>query len=81
MWSGQDAVISALGPRGRRDTTQVCSTAIAAILEAMAATGVRRMVALSAQPVLRRGTGEPLWFRMTARPIIRAVYRRVYADL
>lgn len=79
--SGQDAVITAVGPRGRSDTTQVCTTAIGAILQAMAATGVRRVVALSAQPVLRSGAGEPLWFRMTIRPTIRAVYRRVYADL
>ncbi|MER5320949.1 NAD(P)-dependent oxidoreductase [Streptosporangium roseum] len=78
---GHDAAVSVLGPRGRTDTTPVCSAAISAILEAMAATGVGRVVALSAQPVLRTGAGEPIWFRLTVRPLIRRIYRDVYADL
>jgi putative NADH-flavin reductase len=78
---GRDAAVSVLGPRGRTNTTPVCSAAISAILEAMAATGVRRVVALSAQPVLRTGSGEPIWFRSTVRPLIRMIYRGVYADL
>jgi putative NADH-flavin reductase len=76
-----DAALSALGPHGRNDPTQVCSVAIGSILQAMDRAGVRRVVALSAQPVLRGGAGEPLWFRATVRPLIRAVYRNVYADL
>lgn len=79
--AGRDAVLSALGPRGRNDTSRVCSTAIPTILGAMDDVGVRRIVAVSAQPVLRDGTGEPLWSRMTVRPVIRAVFRTVYADL
>ncbi|WP_106400068.1 NAD(P)-dependent oxidoreductase [Actinocorallia populi] len=78
---GRDAALSALGPHGRKDTAGVCSSAISAILEAMETAGVRRVVALSAQPVLRTGAGEPLWSRMTVRPLVRAVYRNVYADL
>ncbi|WP_336207109.1 NAD(P)-dependent oxidoreductase [Nonomuraea sp. LPB2021202275-12-8] len=78
---GHDAALSALGPNGRKDTTGVCSAAVHAILEAMDATGVRRVIALSAQPVLRGGAGEPLWLRITLLPVIRAVYRTVYADL
>ncbi|SHF13326.1 NAD(P)-dependent oxidoreductase [Streptoalloteichus hindustanus] len=79
--AGSDAVLSALGPVGRHDTTSVCTVAIRRILDAMDSAGVRRVVALSAQPVLRSGLGEPLWFRSTIRPIIRAVFRNVYADL
>ncbi|WP_430496026.1 NAD(P)-dependent oxidoreductase [Micromonospora trifolii] len=75
------AALSALGPHGRNDTTPVCSAATASILKAMDRTGVCRVVAISAQPVLRGGAGEPLWFRATVRPLIRAVYRNVYADL
>lgn len=78
---GTDAVVSALGARGRKDTGQVCSRAVRALLEAMERTGVRRVVAVSAQPVLRSGAGEPFWFRTTVTPIVRAVYRNVYADL
>ncbi|CAL9569408.1 SDR family oxidoreductase [Streptomyces sp. NPDC095602] len=78
---GTDAVVSALGARDRKDTGQVCSRAVRALLEAMERTGVRRVVAVSAQPVLRSGAGEPFWFRTTVTPIVRAVYRNVYADL
>jgi putative NADH-flavin reductase len=59
----------------------VCSRAIGTLLAAMDATAVRRVVAVSAQPVLRSGAGEPAWFRATVRPLLRAVYREVYADL
>jgi len=45
--AGQDAVLSALGPRGRGPTT-LCTEAMANILAAMERHGVRRLVALSA---------------------------------
>lgn len=79
--AGSDAVLSALGPRGRRDTSAVCSTAVRNVVEVMRRTGTTRIVAVSAQPVLRSGAGEPLWFRATVRPLVRALYRTVYADL
>ncbi|EHR59153.1 NAD(P)-dependent oxidoreductase [Saccharomonospora cyanea] len=79
--AGSDAVLSALGPRGRRDTSAVCSTAVRNVVEVMRRTGTTRIVAVSAQPVLRSGAGEPLWFRATTRPLVRALYRTVYADL
>jgi hypothetical protein len=43
--------------------------------------GVRRIVAISAQPVLRGGAGEPWWHSLTARPLLRTIYRQVYRDL
>ncbi|MFI7449921.1 NAD(P)-dependent oxidoreductase [Nonomuraea sp. NPDC049714] len=80
LLTGNDAVLSALGPRGRT-ATSVCSTAVAGIIEAMAGAGVRRIVAISAQPVLRGGAGEPWWHRLTTRPLLRTIYRHVYRDL
>ncbi len=79
--TGSVAALSALGPHGRNDPTPVCSAGIESILQAMDGAGVRRVVAVSAQPVLRSGAGEPMWFRATVRPLIRAIYRNVYADL
>lgn len=78
---GTDAVVSALGAPTRKDAGQVCANGVRSILTAMRATGVRRIAAVSAQPVLRSGEGEPLWFRKTVRPFIRAVYKNNYADL
>ncbi|TDE56157.1 NADH-flavin reductase [Nonomuraea mesophila] len=80
LLAGHDAVLSALGPRGRT-TTSVCSTAVAAISQAMTEAGVRRIVAISAQPVLRGGAGEPWWHRLTILPLVRMIYRHVYRDL
>ncbi|WP_101787314.1 NAD(P)-dependent oxidoreductase [Nonomuraea indica] len=80
LLAGHDAVLSVLGPRGRT-ATSVCSTAVAGITEAMAEAGVRRIVAISAQPVLRGGAGDSWWYRLTARPLLRTIYRHVYRDL
>ncbi|WP_149179191.1 SDR family oxidoreductase [Streptomyces sp. TRM49041] len=79
--TGADAVVSALGAPSRKDTGQICANGVRSILTAMEATGVRRIAAISAQPVLRSGAGEPFWFRTTVTPIVRAVYRNNYADL
>ncbi|WP_219516653.1 NAD(P)-dependent oxidoreductase [Nonomuraea ceibae] len=81
LLTGSDAVLSALGPNSRNDTSRVCSAGIAAILTAMDATGVRRVLALSAQPVLRTGAGESLLWRRLGMPAVRAVFGTVYADL
>ncbi|MCH1881773.1 NAD(P)H-binding protein [Agrococcus sp. ARC_14] len=79
--SGADAVVSALGPTGRDRTAAICAPATRSILRTMADTGVMRVVALSAQPVLRGASGEPWWFRASVLPLVRVVYRNVYADL
>jgi len=75
------AVISALGAPSRKDTSMVCANGVRSILTAIESAGVRRIVAVSAQPVLRNGGGEPFWFRSTVLPIVRAVHRNVYVDL
>ncbi|MFJ3631557.1 NAD(P)-dependent oxidoreductase [Streptomyces sp. NPDC090112] len=78
---GADAVISALGATSRNDTGQVCANGVRSILTAMGSTGVRRIAAISAQPVLRSGKGESLVYRTAITPIIRAIYKNNYADL
>ncbi|KNB52166.1 NAD(P)-dependent oxidoreductase [Streptomyces caatingaensis] len=78
---GSDAVVSALGPRGRKDTSGICHNGTRSILTAMRDTGVRRIVVVSAQPALRSGAGEPFWFRHTVTALVRAVYRTTYDDM
>ncbi|MFD5805984.1 NAD(P)-dependent oxidoreductase [Streptomyces sp. NPDC127020] len=78
---GADAVVSALGARDRKHTGRVCERGIGSVLTAMDKAGVRRIVAVSAQPVLRSGEGEPFWFHKTVTPVVRAIYRNIYADL
>jgi len=48
--AGADAVLSGLGPRSRSDAG-IASVGTRAIVQAMRATGVRRIVAVSAAPV------------------------------
>jgi putative NADH-flavin reductase len=77
---GRDAVLSAVGPRGRKDGP-VASTSTRAILSAMQATGVRRLVAVSALPVGPVPEGESAFNRWLMLPVVSAVLRTVYADL
>ncbi|MQA13442.1 MAG: NAD(P)H-binding protein [Pseudonocardiaceae bacterium] len=79
--AGRDAVVSALGPRGGRGPTTVCSAGTASVLTAMQATGVRRFVGISAAPVAVDDEGDRLLYRLTARPLLRALFTHVYADL
>jgi uncharacterized protein YbjT (DUF2867 family) len=78
--AGADAVISAVGPRGRKDGP-VASSATRGILGAMQAAGVRRLVAVSAVPVGPVPTGESWANRRIMLPLISALLRDVYADL
>lgn len=54
---GADAGVSALGPR-RGDSKSICADGARAILDSMAKTGVRRLVAVSASGLFREA-GEP----------------------
>ena len=89
--AGGDAVLSGLGPRSRSDAG-VASRGTRAIVQAMRATGVRRIVVVSAAPVAtvpspgrphppRHDPGEGFVTRHLATPLVRAVLRDVYADL
>jgi putative NADH-flavin reductase len=65
---GADAVLSALGPRGRGPTT-ICSDGARAIVEAMNKAGVRRLVVVSAAgPFTDAGDGPVV--RYVVKPVI-----------
>ncbi|HYN95057.1 MAG TPA: NAD(P)H-binding protein [Pilimelia sp.] len=77
---GSDAVLSGVGPRGRHDGP-VASTATGAILSAMHAEGVRRLVAVSAAPVGPTPDGDSFLNRRIVVPAISALLKDLYADL
>lgn len=74
-----DAVVSALGPRGRGPTT-VCSDAAASILTAMAKTGVTRLAAVSAAGAFA-DPADGLLIRLVVKPLLQRVFREGYADV
>ena len=78
--AGADAVLSGIGAAGRRDPLKPASTSAKAAARAMTATGVRRIVAVSAGPLNREGTGQPVFARVLS-PLLWAVLREVYTDL
>ncbi len=88
---GTGAVLSALGPRSRSDAG-ITAAGTRAILDAMRATRVRRIVVVSAAPVgtvpspgnprpPRYDPGDGFLMRHLASPLIRMVFRDNYADL
>jgi putative NADH-flavin reductase len=88
---GVDAVLSGLGPRSSADAG-VAWRGTRAIVEAMQATGVRRIVVVSAAPVgTVRSSGRPeppkhdpgdgFFMRHLFSHVARAAFGKVYADL
>ena len=77
--SGRDAVISAIGPRNRREAG-VAIRATRAIIEAMDAVGVRRIAVISASPLDPPSARDGLAIRLIG-PLIRRVFADVYTDL
>ncbi|GAB2686601.1 NAD(P)-dependent oxidoreductase [Kribbella swartbergensis] len=77
---GSQAVISGVGPRGRKDGP-VASGSTRSILAAMAETGVRRFVAVSAAPLGPTPPDESFLNRRLLLPAINAFAADVYADL
>src|SRR5262245_10893643 len=77
---GRDAVLSGVGPRSPRAVT-VASTSTRAMLGALAATGVRRFVAVSAVPVGPVAPGESFVNRRVLIPLLRTLLRGIYGDL
>jgi putative NADH-flavin reductase len=76
---GADAVFSALGPRGAGPTT-VCSDGVRSIVTAMAKTGARRLLVVSADgPYVYQENG--LLMRRVAKPIVQRLLRHGFADL
>jgi putative NADH-flavin reductase len=88
---GADAVLSGLGAR-RVSESGIASRGTQAIVDAMDASGARRIIAISAAPVAttpspghpnppKHDPGEGFFTRNLATPLIKAVLRKVYADL
>src|SRR5579859_3394694 len=88
---GTGAVLSALGPRSRSDAG-ITASGTRAIVDAMRATGVRRILVVSAAPVgtvpspgnphpLKHDPGDGFFMRHLPSPMIQAILREHYADL
>jgi len=76
--AGQDAVVSALGPRAKGDTS-VCSDGARAIITAMRATGTRRLVVVTASGhIVDEGDGP--FTRTVVKPMLRRYLREGFAD-
>ncbi|MGW1146068.1 NAD(P)-dependent oxidoreductase [Streptomyces sp. NPDC002454] len=77
--AGRDAVLSALGPRDRKDPG-VTARLTRAVLAAMAAEDVRRLLVVSASPLAPTPPGEPLVDRLM-EAVVNVVFRAAYADM
>jgi putative NADH-flavin reductase len=88
---GADAVLSGLGPRSASEAG-VTARGTRAIVQAMQATGVRRIVVVSAAPVgtvpspgnpkpPRHDPGDGFFMRNLLAPLGRAALRKTFADL
>jgi putative NADH-flavin reductase len=86
-----DAVLSALGPRSASEFG-IVSRGTRAIVQAMEATGARRIVVVSAGPIstvpspgrprpAKHDPGDGFLMRNLLSPVIKTVFRRQYADL
>lgn len=89
--AGADAVLSALGPHNNRDAG-IAAPGTRAITAAMRATGVRRIVAISASPAgttpspgrpdpPRHDPGDGFFMRHVGMRIASTLYGKVYEDL
>jgi putative NADH-flavin reductase len=89
--AGADAVLSGLGPRGKADAG-IASRGTEAIVAAMKATNVWRLIAVSAAPIAtvasagrphppRHDPGDGFFMRHLFSHVARAAFREHYADL
>lgn len=76
--AGRDAVISALGPRGRGPSV-ICRDGTRGIMAAMAAAGVRRLVVVSDSGMHTEGDG--FFTGRIFKPVLIRVLREGYADM
>lgn len=78
--AGRDAVLSAVGPRTRKQagmTAPVTRT----ISRAMELAGVRRLLVVSASPLGPVPDGQPFLLRTIITPIINQIFKENYVDL
>lgn len=89
---GADAVLSALGPRNPRADAGIASQGTRAIVTAMQAEHVRRIIIVSAAPVgpvpvpgqpapPRHDPGDSFFMRHLGNPLTHVMFGRHYADL
>jgi putative NADH-flavin reductase len=78
--SGADAVLSTLGSREGRPPTTVYSAGIGATLDAMRATGVRRIVAVTAVPIAPKEQ-TAAFSRAVVFPILYQFFGGAYDDM
>jgi putative NADH-flavin reductase len=89
--AGADAVLSGLGPRSASEAG-IASQGTRAVVQAMQATGVRRIVVVSAAPIAtvpspgrpkppRHDPGDGFFMRTLLSPLTKAAFRKHYADL
>jgi putative NADH-flavin reductase len=89
---GADAVLSGLGPRDPKADAGITSRGTQAIVEAMRAEGVRRIVVISAAPVgpvpvpgqrelPKHDPGDGFFMRHLGVPFARTLFGKHYADL
>jgi putative NADH-flavin reductase len=90
--AGADAVLSGLGPRNPKSDAGITSRGTRAIVAAMQATGVRRIVVVSAAPIgtvpspgrpnpPKHDPGDGFFMRYLGAPLARAMFSAHYADL
>ena len=89
---GADAVLSGLGPRNPTTDVGITSRGTRAIVEAMQATGARRLIVVSAAPIgtvpspgrpnpPKHDPGDGFFMRHLGARFARAMYRAHYEDL
>ncbi|MGW3959139.1 NAD(P)-dependent oxidoreductase [Amycolatopsis sp. NPDC005003] len=71
--TGQDAVISAIGPAGRT-AGGLYSSGARTLVSAMASAGVSRLLALSSSGARQDDPNHPLWYRAVARTLMGELY-------
>ncbi|WP_027345231.1 NAD(P)-dependent oxidoreductase [Hamadaea tsunoensis] len=90
--AGADAVLSGLGPRNPRTEAGIASKGTRAIVAAMAATGARRLIVVSAAPIgtvpspgnphpPKHDPGDGFFMRNLGARFAGAMFRAHYADL
>ncbi|MFF7635856.1 NAD(P)-dependent oxidoreductase [Kitasatospora sp. NPDC008050] len=78
---GADAVLSGVGQAGRHDPLHPASASARAAAAGMAATGVRRLVVVSAGTLNRSGAGQSFVARRVLSPLLWVVFKELYTDL
>ncbi|NYE93925.1 putative NADH-flavin reductase [Psychromicrobium silvestre] len=78
--AGRQAVLSGLGPRSRKDAG-ITTPLTRAIVQAMEAESVKRLLVVSAAPLGPTPVDEPFWLAKIATPLISAILKGNYDDL